>query len=155
MWGLFRSELFWIAFTAVATAVGSSAIVFAIRQLRFDAWLKAQEIWTGKEFREARAHILARSDKATEAWKPEKEELQTALEVCRKMDEFAGLLPYLPRRTALQVWGVPFAKAWLVLRPVVEQERAKCHWPEKWQALERLGEKALAIHPEILENGNS
>lgn len=72
-----------------------------------------------------------------------------ALDVCRKMDEFAGLIPYLPKRTALRICGVPFAKAWLILAPVVDKARAKCARSDKWHPFERLGRSALASHPEV------
>jgi hypothetical protein len=141
------SEVFWTAFGAVATAVASVAILLALSQLRFEAWLKAQEIWTARDFTEARGRIFARLDNRNQVWTTEEE--TEALEVCRKMDEFAGLIPYLPRRTALRIWGVPYAKAWLVLAPIVDRERAKCGWPDKWHAFERLGQSALRRHPEV------
>jgi hypothetical protein len=65
------------------------------------------------------------------------------------MDEFAGLIPYLPKRIAIRIWGVPFAEAWLILAPVVDKERAKCAWSDKWHAFERSGRSALASHPEV------
>jgi hypothetical protein len=68
------------------------------------------------------------------------------------MDEFAGLIPYLPRKTALRVWGVPFAKAWVVLEPIVIKEREKCGWPDKWQAFADLGRAALNNHPQVKKN---
>jgi hypothetical protein len=35
------------------------------------------------------------------------------------------------------------AKAWLVLKPVVEEEREHCKWPAKWKAFEDLGQEAV------------
>jgi len=147
IWALVKSDVFWSAVGAVATVVGAIAIFFAVSQLRFEAWLKAQEIWTAREFTQARGRVFARLDSGNTEW-TEKEE-DEAFDVCRKMDEFAGLIPYLPKRTALRIWGVPFAKAWLILAPVVDKERAKCAWPDKWHAFERLGRSALASHPEV------
>jgi len=148
------SEVFWSAFGAIATAVGAiatfvgaAAILLARRQLRFEAWLKAQDIWTASAFFEARARVFARLDEPDSSWS--EAETTEALNVCRKMDEFAGLIPYLPKQTALRIWGVPFAKAWLVLAPIVEKERTKCRWPDKWHAFERLGRLALSTHPEV------
>jgi hypothetical protein len=107
------SELFWSAVSGIFTAVGSIAILFAIRELRFSAWLKAQEMWNADStFRQARARVFQRLDALDTPWSKEDED--NALDVCRRMDEFAGLIPYLPKKTALRVWGVPFAKAWLV-----------------------------------------
>jgi hypothetical protein len=144
---LLRSEVFWTAIGAIATVVGVVAIFLGIFQLRFEAWLKAQEIWTTREFTALRGQIFARLDGHSTAWTTD-EELK-ALDVCRKMDEFAGLIPYLPKRTAIRIWGVPFAKAWVVLEPVVTRERSKTGWPDKWHAFERLGRSALSRHPEV------
>jgi hypothetical protein len=153
-------EVFWAAFGAIATAVaaiaavvGSYTVYLAVRQLRFDAWLKAQEIWTTKPFTEARGHIFAHLDGHTpQEWTNANE--SEALEVCRRMDEFARLTPYIRKKTVIRVWGSPFAKAWLVLEPVVKRERAKCEWPDKWQAFEHLGLAALKKHPELRKKNN-
>jgi hypothetical protein len=147
------SEVFWTAVGAIATVVGAVAILLGISQLRFEAWLKAQEIWTTREFTDARGRIFARLDSHNHDWTTEEE--VEALQVCRKMDEFAGLIPYLPKRTALRIWGVPFAKAWLVLAAVVDRERAKTGWPDKWHAFERLGRSALRRHPEVRKGTHS
>lgn len=144
---ILKSEVFWTAVGAIATVVASIAIFLAVYQLRFEAWLKAQEIWTARDFTEARGRVFARLDNGNQRWT--KNEETEALQVCRKMDEFAGLIPYLPKRTALRIWGVPFAKAWLILEQVVERERAKCAWPDKWHAFEKLGRSALTSHPEV------
>lgn len=149
----FSSEVFWTAVGSIATVVGVVAIVLGIFQLRFEAWLKAQEIWTTREFTDARGRIFARLDSHNRDWTTE-EEIE-AHNVCRKMDEFAGLIPYLPKRTALRIWGVPFAKAWVVLEPLVAGERKKTGWPEKWHAFERLGRSALRRHPETRKDTHS
>ena len=149
-WPLLKSDLFWNVLGVVGTWVAAGAILLAWRQLRFEAWMKAQEIWTAPDFTQARGHIFARLDTGNQEW-TEEEEVE-ALQVCRKMDEFAALIagwmPYLPRRMALRIWGNPLAKAWLVLAPVVERERAKCGWPKKWHEFERVGRSALVRHPE-------
>jgi hypothetical protein len=63
------SELFWSAISGIFTAVGSVAILFAIRELRFSAWLKAQEIWnTDSAFRQARACVFQRLDTLDTPW---------------------------------------------------------------------------------------
>jgi hypothetical protein len=146
---LLKSEVFWIAFTGVATLLAACAVVVAVRQLRFEAWLRAQEIWTAKVFTQQRRTIFAFLDVNDKTGITEKTEI--ALEVCRKLDEFAGLIPYLPKRRALQVWSVPFAKAWALLSEIVENERKKCRWPKKWSELERFGKEALKLHPEVLQ----
>lgn len=151
MRSLVSSDTFWIAVTAVFTGVASTGIIFAARQLRFQAWLKAQEIWTATDFMQSRGRIFARLNTRNRNWTAE--EKTEALQVCRKMDEFAGLIPYLPRRRALQVWGVPFAKAWCLLEPIVNEERAKTGWQDKWRAFKKLGTSALRRHPEVRQEG--
>jgi hypothetical protein len=150
---MLKSELFWTAAGAIATGVGSVAILLAVSQLRFEAWLKAQDIWTAQDFIAARGRVFARLDAMSAEWARDEE--AQALDVCRRMDEFAGLVPYLPKRTALRIWGVPFAKAWAVLEPVIQRERTKCDWPDKWHAFERLGRAAIKRHPEVGTNKRS
>lgn len=145
IFAIIKSEVFWSAVGAIATVGSVIVILFATNQLRFDAWLKAQTIWMDTDFTLARGKVIARLDSGNTNWTAT--EWDEALDVCRKMDEFAGLIPYLPKRTALKIWGVPFAKAWLILEPVVGGERAKCRWPDKWQAFERLGRSAFASLP--------
>src|SRR5436305_686507 len=136
---LIKSSTFWSAVGALATLFGVGAILFAARQLRFDAFLKAQDIWVAKEFREARRKIFARLDNLGAPWKPEDKSL--ALDVCRKLDEFVRLAPYLGRRRMLAVWGDPLAKAWLVLEVRVSEERKTTGWSNKWDAFEKIGRK--------------
>ena len=146
-WAILKSEVFWTALGAIATWLGVLIIFLTARALRFQAWLKAQEIWNDPPFREARGHIFARLDTPNDKWSPAEE--KEALQVCRQMDEFAGLIPYLRKRTAIQHWGVPYAKAWLVLSPIVERERIKSGWLKKWDLFTKLGESALRHHPEV------
>jgi hypothetical protein len=152
MRSLISNAVFWYALTAIFTGIASAGIFHAGRQLRFQAWLKAQEIWTAPEFTESRGRIFARLDDKSRSWTKEenwtKEEEEEALQVCRKMDEFAGLIPFLPKRIGLRMWGVPFAKAWFMLERIVEKERAKCGWQDKWHAFNRPGSSALRSHPE-------
>jgi hypothetical protein len=60
------------------------------------------------------------------------------------MDEFAHLLPFLGRDSVLGVWDDPLAKAWLVLEPIVRDEREDSGWRTKWHSFEELGTAALA-----------
>jgi hypothetical protein len=48
----------WSAVSAIATVVAAGGILFAFFQLRFDAWLKAQELFTDEKFTSARGLIL-------------------------------------------------------------------------------------------------
>ena len=50
----------WSAAGAIATAVGATAIIFASNQLRFDAWLKAHEIWNTQDFLDKRSRVYSR-----------------------------------------------------------------------------------------------
>jgi hypothetical protein len=147
MLDLLKCETFWTALGAVATLVGAGAILFAAKQLRFDAWLKAQDIWASEEFLVARRKIFARIDVPEAHWKPEDKAL--GLDVCRRMDEFVRLAPYLRKRKMLAVWGDPLAKAWVILKPIVDEEREATTWPTKWDAFEKFGRKALNARPDI------
>jgi hypothetical protein len=136
--------------SAIATAAATAAIFFAIRQLRFEAWVKAQEVFTHGDFTDARGTIFARLDKDedcewNDGWSAD--EKRAAMIVCRKMDEFCrlvpylGLVPWLGRRRALAVWDDPIAKAWFLLKPLVRAEQQR--WPRKWNAFQKLGSTAL------------
>lgn len=154
------SEVLWTGVGAIATVVtafaavaGLITIYLALRQLRFNAWLRAQEIWTKEDFVKARGLIFSRLDgQMNEEWTDA--ERKEGLEVCRRMDEFARLAPYLTQKKMLQVWSVPFAEAWFVLQPVVKKERDKCRWQNKWDAFERVGRAALDNHPEVRDRAN-
>lgn len=147
MLDLIKSDIFWTAIGALATVVGAAAIVFAARQLRFEAWLKAQEIWVSDDFTAARGKIFSRLENLQQPWTPDDKVL--GLIVCRRVDEFVRLAPYLGERRILRVWGDPLAKAWLVLKPLVREERNKTVWPTKWDAFERIGTKALRARPHL------
>jgi hypothetical protein len=142
-----KSETFWAALSALATLIGAGAIVFAVKQLRFEAWLKAQDIWVSEEFRVARRKIFERIDVPRTLWGPEDKAL--GLGVCRRMDEFVRLATYLGKRKMLAVWGDFLAKAWVVLKPIVDEERQATAWPTKWDAYEKFGSKALSARPHI------
>lgn len=150
---LIKSETFWSAVSALATLAGVAAILFAARQLRFEAWLKAMDIWVAKDFTEARRKLFARLENLQAPWQPDDKAL--GLYVCRRVDEFVRLAPYLGRRRMLSVWGDPLAKAWLVLEPRVIEERQSCGWPTKWDAFERVGRKALNSRPDLQAKQNS
>jgi hypothetical protein len=144
---LIKCETFWSAISALATLAGVVAIVFAGRQLRFEAWLKAQEIWGSNDFTVDRGKVFARLDKLQQPWVTDEKAL--GLNVCRRLDEFARLATYLGERRMLAAWGDPIAKAWVVLDPLVSDERRATAWPTKWDAFERLGKKALSARPHL------
>lgn len=144
---LLKCNTFWSALSAIATLVGAGAIIFAASQLRFEAWLKAQEIWISDEFTVDRGKIFARLSDLQKPWTSEEEAV--GLAVCRRLDEFVRLAPYLGQRRMLRVWGNPIAKAWLILEPLVQKERKKSLWLTKWDAFEQLGKKALKNQPDL------
>lgn len=144
---LIKCDTFWSAVSALATVAGAAAIFFAARQLRFEAWIKAQDIWCSCEFTRDRTKVFARLGNLGQPWTAE--ETAVGLNVSRRVDEFARLAPYLGQRRMLAVWGDPLAKAWLVLQPLVCEERKSTEWPTKWDAFEELGKKALSTRPHL------
>lgn len=148
----FEWNTFWTAVGAVATAVGVTAIAFAVRQLRFDAWLKAQEVFTAKEFVDARAAVFAHYDDPANPWPQVGGD--APLMLCRKMNELAHLMPSVGRSNA-EEWADPIGKAWLLLEPTVRMEREKSNWQKKWTAFEDKGKAALKKHPAIVERRNA
>jgi hypothetical protein len=131
----------WSAVSAIATVAAAFAIYFARKQLNFDAWLKAQDVWIEKSFTEARGKIFQRLKAPKTPW-TDQDRIE-AKQLCRKMDEFAYLVPYLGKDKVLNIWADPLAKAWIVLDPIVQQERKDCEWPTKWSGFEKLGKAAL------------
>lgn len=71
------------------------------------------------------------------------EEKAHAMEVSRKMNTVAYLMNFLPRREALEHWDDPLAKAWVVLKPIVLEERKRARWNSKWKHFEVWGDRAL------------
>ncbi len=130
------------ALTALFTGVGAATVIFAARQLKLSAWLKLQEIWTADDFVEDRDWVLNH----TGPWSPE--EKKRAKDVCRRLDEFAHLVPYLgltSRRgttQALRYWADPFGRCWRALEDVVREEQRQVAWYRKWKGFEDLGELA-------------
>ena len=145
------SATFWSAVTALATVAGVAAILYAGRQLRFGAWLKAQEIWVADDFVGIRRDLFSRLDDLEQPWTPEAK--AAGLDACRKLDEFARLAPYLGRRRMLKVWGDPLAKAWLVLEPLVSEEREMTGFQDKWGGFEKAGAAALSVRFYVQEKG--
>lgn len=109
-------------------------------QLGFDAWLKAQEIFTDRRFMRERGLIFARLKEPGNQWTPE--QTAAAPHVCRKMDALARLIPALDRKLAIDTWDDPFAKAWYLLKDVVEEERKATGWGQKWAAFQQIGIEA-------------
>jgi hypothetical protein len=135
------------ALTGVLTVLG---LFMAIRQLQFQAWCKAQDLFAAPEFVEHRRRVLERLDHPKvllSQWPAE--DIQSAGVVCRRMDEFCHMAPFLGltrwggQRKMLKIWEVPIARTWTVLEPFVAQERKNTHFPNKWFAFSEAGEKAI------------
>jgi hypothetical protein len=131
----------------IVLGVGEMLAFFELRHIakerEFHCWLKAQEIWTERTFREGRGKIFERLHSANTAWT--EQDIEEAKEVCRRMDEFARLVPFLGIQMMLDTWDDPLAKAWVVLERVVNDERtSKTDWSKKWKGFEEIGRQALA-----------
>lgn len=144
----FEWSTIWSAVSAIATACGVGGIFYAGRQLRFQGWLKAQEVFTDDGFTRSRGQLFERLNDRDRPWTDD--EKSNGLKVCRKMEELAALARYFPKKTILREWGDPLAKAWVLLEPLVQEERSKSKWNEKWYAFEKLGKKALDKRPHLL-----
>jgi len=145
-------QTFWGAFGAISTAVGAIAmcsalalIFWAKRQLRFDAWVHAQDLFNPKhekdEFITARKIMFRRYHNKETEWSGE--EREQAMLVCRQMDQLVQLAPFLTEKKILNTWYDNIGKCWHVVEGIVKEEQEK--WPQKWKAFERLGRKAYSM----------
>ncbi len=145
LWILLKNPDFWTFVGAVATVVAALGVLYAIKQIKLSGWIEAQNIFTETEFVKAREKVFGYFpfERQVPAYIDLnlKDLKDAALLVCRQMDKLARLKPYLGMKTILQAWGYPLGKAWLILEGTVRAER-KYH-PRKWDAFERLGEKAV------------
>jgi len=135
--------------SALAAVVACIVIGIAARQLSFNCWLKAQEIFTEGSFTKARGRVYSRIPSGTNQSSKEssKEWTDDDFLVCRKMDELARLAPYLGffgsgEKLMLKTWLDPLAKSWIVLHSLVCEERKKTPKWQKWDAFEKLGKEA-------------
>ena len=146
----------WITASAGVLAVGG--VWYAIRTLRFNGWLRAQEIFTDKHFAAARGRIFKKELPATDAelkaWlndndaqlsKEEKADKRAASLVCWRLDELAHLMqmPGLHKRRAQRVWDIAFSKALVVLERYVKRRQNHDHDPGHWRAFMSVAEQAL------------
>ena len=136
-------ELLLVIVLAIGEIIAFVGLWHAAKERKFHCWLRAQELWTEQSFREARGRVFQRLRNPNAPWtEKEKDE---AKDVCRRMDEFAHLAPYLGTRTVLDTWDDPLAKAWVVLEQVVNEEQTgEAHWSVKWSAFAEIGREALA-----------
>jgi hypothetical protein len=141
-YGAAIGELLLVVVLAVGEAVALFGLKHIAKEREFQCWLKAQEIWTEQQFVKQRGKLFERLDSRNPDWTDQ--EVEEAKWVCRRMDEFVRLAPFLGTRTLLDTWDDPLAKAWLILKPIVKKEQMNvAHWSTKWDAFEKIGQKAL------------
>jgi hypothetical protein len=144
---LLASSTLWSAISALATVAASAGIFLAARQLRFAAWVRIQELFTDPGFTEARSTVFKYKKKrySDTEWTPD--EKTAGMLTCRRMDEicrlapFLGLVPFFGERRFLKVWANSVGWSWVVLEGMVKDEQGRT-WPEKWDAFQKLGQKA-------------
>jgi hypothetical protein len=134
-------ELLLVIVIGVGEFIAFLELRYVARDRDFHTWLKAQDVWTDKEFVKRRGAIFKRLDNLNAPWSAD--EISEAKETCRKMDEFAHLVPFLGVKKVLAVWDDPLAKAWVVLQEIVEKERTSTKWKEKWMGFSTIGQDAL------------
>ncbi len=134
-------ELLLVIVIGVGEFIAFLELRYVARDRDFHTWLKAQDVWMEKEFVKRRGVIFKRLDNLNAPWTDE--ETNEAKETCRKMDEFAHLAPFLGVKKVLSVWDDPLAKAWVVLREIVDKEREITKWREKWMGFSTIGQEAL------------
>jgi len=134
-------ELLLVIVIGVGEFIAFLELRYVARDRDFHTWLKAQDVWTQKEFVKRRGEIFKRLENLNAPWSDE--ETNEAKETCRKLDEFAHLAPFIGVKKVLSVWDDPLAKAWIVLREIVEKEREMTKWREKWIGFSTIGQQAL------------
>ena len=141
--GIIINQTFWTAIGAGSAFFGALTIFLARKQLLFNVWLKAQEIFTKDEFTKARGVVLSYYPTPPTEWN--ESEKKDAFFVCRRMDEIARLAPYLGKNRFLKTYYDPLGKCWVVLEKLVKKERELCGWKNKWNEFEALGKKAVSM----------
>jgi hypothetical protein len=135
-------ELLLVVVIAVGEIFAFNELRYIVRDGQFHSWLKAQELWTEKKFSEQRGRVFGRPNFSSTPWTAQ--ETEDALEVCRRMDEFAHLIKFLGDYHATSIWDNPIGRAWLALEGTVYEERMRCAWPQKWETFEEIGRNAVA-----------
>jgi hypothetical protein len=135
-------ELLLVIVLAIGEVLAFLELRHIAKEREFNSWLKAQDVWNDEGFRTGRGKIFQRLRDRNRVWS--RTEREEALDICRRMDEFAHLAAFLGRRRMLNTWDDPVAKAWIVLEAVVFDERVHSRWRYKWNTFELLGRDALA-----------
>lgn len=140
----------------IAAVIGALGLIWAAVTFNFNTWLKAQEIYMDKEFYAAREAVFSLWDqykggsKNLETEPPVFTDTAGVRLVCQRMDELARLVPYISKRKIVKVWGFQMGKSWLLSQDFVNKERNRDNPNndgfKKWDAFERLAEKAATKH---------
>ena len=128
----------------LATVVVAGGVYFAVKTFRFNTWLKAQAIYTDKEFYKARGTVFEHFgfDKGNPPTFDGLEK-EHALLVCQKMDELAHLKWYVGEKKIMETWGYQMGKSWIILEKLVGDVRTRDRYLKKWKAFEGLAKKAI------------
>jgi hypothetical protein len=118
----------------MGTLAAFGAILYAVRQIKFEAWTHIQAKWNDKEQYRLRKALFERRENKNRNWTAD--EIEDAKNVCGRMDELARLVNFTSRREIIKIWHVPVAKLWDVLEEIVVKERV--NHPLKWEGFERL-----------------
>ena len=124
---------------AIAALIAAVGVWWAARTFKFSTWLKAQAIYTDKDFYNARKAIFSNYPNELVFTDELKDD---AILVCQKMDELAHLKWYVGEEKIIKEWGHQMAKAWKMLEKFVECVRNEEGYLKKWKAFEDLAKKA-------------
>ena len=130
--------------SAIATIIMVVGIFLAIRQLRFEAWNRAQDLFVKKPFRDARGKVFGYLEPLSEKH-DDGEDQEYFKYVCEAMDEFCHLSKHVGESKFLSTWYDPIGKAWYLTKDWVKVEQDKTGWKTKWDAFETVGKKALKM----------
>jgi hypothetical protein len=129
----------WSAIGAIGTLAAFGAILYAVRQIKFEAWTHIQDKWNNKEQYRLRKALFERRETKNRNWTTG--EIEDAKNVCGRMDELARLVKFTSRKEIIEIWHVPVAKLWDVLEEIVMKERV--NHPLKWEGFERLAKDCV------------
>lgn len=133
-------EIILQAISTVSTILAASIIIFAMKQLRFEAWTKAEKMFVEDKFKESRKIIF--SYLVTTKEQHDEQDIEHFFRVCQSMDRLCHLEPFLGKYL-FSNWYDSIGKAWFVVQKYVQKERTICDDATKWKAFERIGSKAL------------
>jgi len=146
---IFSNATVWTALGALCAFGCLIGVLFALKQLRFSAWVNAQEIVTDPEFTGARTRIQDRFE--SEEYMPTGNDKEDAKMVCRRWDQLCWLVfeGFISKRKVLRYWCVSMGKCFIIVEErwyTISREReiAKGHF-DKWDAFFQLGSEAAKI----------